>query len=87
MSESLRNAGRHGHGTAEERRAAAARIREAEAVRDALRTALAAVGVKLPTFRIDQASCAREKPYPLIELGRCNVATARALAEALGAAR
>ncbi|NBE52850.1 hypothetical protein [Streptomyces boluensis] len=73
--------------TAEERHAAAARIREAESVRDALRAALTAAGVKLPTFRIDQASCAREKPYPLIELGRCDVATARALAEALRGTR
>ncbi|MDI3408398.1 hypothetical protein [Streptomyces cavernicola] len=63
------------------------RIREAESVRDALRAALAAVGVKLPSFCLDQVSCAREHPAPLIELGRCDVATARALAEALGSGR
>lgn len=63
------------------------RIREAESVRDALRAALATVGVKLPSFHLDQVSCARENPYPLIELGRCDVATARTLAEALEAGR
>lgn len=59
------------------------RIREAECVRDVLGVAFAGVGVKLPSFGIDQVSCAREDPYPLIELGRCDVATARMLAEAL----
>ncbi|MDI3424136.1 hypothetical protein [Streptomyces luteolus] len=67
--------------------AAEERIREAESVRDPLRAALAAVGLKLPSLRLDQVSCARENPYPLIELGRCDVTTARTLAEALGAGR
>ncbi|MDI3388157.1 hypothetical protein QIS99_18395 [Streptomyces sp. B-S-A8] len=67
--------------------AAEDRIREAESARDALRAALAAVGVKLPSLCLDQVSCAREHPYPLIELGRCDVTTARRLAAALGAGR
>ncbi|MFE2277822.1 hypothetical protein ACFXAE_11320 [Streptomyces sp. NPDC059454] len=45
----------------------------------------------LPSLGLDAVSCAGSAPLALIDLGRCNVATARALATALragqGAAR
>ncbi|MFH9043101.1 hypothetical protein ACH4FA_27625 [Streptomyces sp. NPDC017966] len=56
-----------------------------------LRDALKAAGVTLPSLGLDAASCAGSAPLAWIDLGRCNVATARALATALragqGAAR
>ncbi|MGW0731318.1 hypothetical protein [Streptomyces sp. NPDC002851] len=73
--------------TAEERRRTGERLREADEVLAALAKALGAAGVRLPSLGIDQASCAREVPRPLIELGRCDVATARTLAAALEAPR
>ncbi|MFF3392367.1 hypothetical protein ACFYW1_15755 [Streptomyces sp. NPDC002669] len=45
--------------------------------------ALGAAGVKLPSLSLDAVSCAGTAPRVLIDLGRCNVATARALAAAL----
>ncbi|WP_431984899.1 hypothetical protein [Streptomyces qinglanensis] len=56
-----------------------------------LRDALKAAGRQLPSLGLDAASCVGPAPLALIDLGRCNVATARALAAALrpeqGAAR
>ncbi|MGP3999044.1 hypothetical protein [Streptomyces sp. 8N706] len=69
--------------TAERRRAAAERVRAAEEAIAELREGLRAVGVVLPSLRIDPVSCAAEEAQPLVELGRCNLATARQLAAVL----
>ncbi|MBT2396445.1 hypothetical protein [Streptomyces sp. ISL-100] len=55
-----------------------------EAVQD-LKQALAGLGITLPSLGIDLASCAVTTltPRPLVELGRCNLATARRLTAAL----
>ncbi|WP_405997388.1 hypothetical protein [Streptomyces sp. NBC_00829] len=58
------------------------KVREAETVRDELSTSLRAVGIVLPSLRIDPASCMGTAP-PLIELSRCNLETARKLTAAL----
>ncbi|MFE3884026.1 hypothetical protein ACFXPQ_14160 [Streptomyces lydicus] len=62
---------------------AAEKVEGAERARGELRDALDAAGVKLPSLGLDAASCAGSAPLALIDLGRCNVATARALAAAL----
>ncbi|GAA2943306.1 MULTISPECIES: hypothetical protein [Streptomyces] len=62
---------------------AAERIREAETTREDLWRALTAVGVALPSLRLDPASLAAQEPTPLVELGRCNLETARRLTAAL----
>lgn len=59
------------------------KVRDAERARDELRDALRAVGVQLPSLGLDAVSCTGSAPLALIDLGRCNVATARALAAAL----
>ncbi|WP_327156351.1 hypothetical protein [Streptomyces tubercidicus] len=69
--------------TVGKRQAAGDRVREAERARDDLRDALKAAGVKLPSLGLDVASCAGSTPLALIDLGRCNLATARALSAAL----
>lgn len=49
-----------------------------------LRDALTGAGVVLPSLGIDLVACTRPiAPHPLVELGSCNLATARALAAAL----
>ncbi|MQY14193.1 hypothetical protein SRB5_43550 [Streptomyces sp. RB5] len=63
--------------------AAYEKVRDAESVRDELDRALRAAGVALPSLGLDGVSCAGLVPYPLIDLGRCNVTTARALTAAL----
>jgi hypothetical protein len=72
-------------GTAREdgARAALGRLKEAEDVRDELMAALHGVGVVLPSLRVEPVSYADEKPRPLVDLGRCNLRVARALAAAL----
>ncbi|MFB7850778.1 hypothetical protein ACFC34_27585 [Streptomyces sp. NPDC056053] len=65
------------------RQSAGEGIGEAERVRHELGDALRTAGVKLPSLSLDAASCAGTFPRVLIDLGRCNVATARALATAL----
>lgn len=67
------------------RQTATEKVRDAERARDELRDALRAAGVQLPSLGLDIASCAGPAPLALIELGRCNVETARALAAALQA--
>ncbi|MFB4424390.1 hypothetical protein C5F59_025320 [Streptomyces sp. QL37] len=67
----------------EERRAAAARIEEAEAAREDLRDALDAAGVKLPSLRLDIPSLVGPMPQPLVDLGRCNLSTTRQLTAVL----
>ncbi|WP_374982609.1 hypothetical protein [Streptomyces fradiae] len=63
------------------------RVQEAERACDELGAALKAVGVCLPSLGLDPVSCAGSTPLGLIELGRCNVETARALAAVLRARR
>ncbi|WP_255955986.1 hypothetical protein [Streptomyces odontomachi] len=58
-------------------------IEEAERVRDELRAALHAAGIVLPSLQVDAAAYADEYPRPLVELGRCNMQTARRLTVAL----
>ncbi|MFM9368287.1 hypothetical protein [Streptomyces sp. Da 82-17] len=65
------------------RMSAEEKVRAAECARDELREALKSAGVKLPSLGLDIASCVGAAPLALIELGRCNIATARALAAAL----
>jgi hypothetical protein len=49
-----------------------------------LQDALTTLGITLPSLGIDLASCTRTfAPRPLVELGRCNLDTAQALAAAL----
>ncbi|MEO3849380.1 hypothetical protein ABGB09_17355 [Streptomyces sp. B8F3] len=59
------------------------RVREAGQACDELRDALKAVGVVLPSLGLDPVSCTGSAPLGLIDLGRCNIATARALAAVL----
>lgn len=69
--------------TGDGRRATEEGIGDAGRARDELGDALGAVGVKLPSLSLDAVSCAGSAPRVLIDLGRCNVATARALAAVL----
>ncbi|ULR51494.1 hypothetical protein L3078_20525 [Streptomyces deccanensis] len=45
--------------------------------------ALRAVGIILPSLRVDPITGASELPYPLVELGRCNLQVAAKLAGVL----
>ncbi|WP_330453031.1 MULTISPECIES: hypothetical protein [unclassified Streptomyces] len=69
--------------TTERRRAAVAKIREAEEVVALLREGFTRAGVKLPSLRIDAASCAGDDPAVLIDLGRCNLEAAQRLSRML----
>ncbi|MFD7058343.1 hypothetical protein [Streptomyces sp. NPDC059906] len=62
-------------------------VRDAERACEELRDALGAAGVTLPSLGLDAVSCAGSAPLALIDLGRCNVATVRALAAALRSGR
>jgi hypothetical protein len=68
-------------------RRALATIAEAEAVRDELTAALHGAGITLPSLRLDPVSGADENPRPLVDLGRCNMQTARKIAAALRTTR
>lgn len=59
----------------------------AEDVVTRLRVALGALGVVLPSLRVDPLTAASEEPYPLVELGRCTVESAARLVAALDEAR
>lgn len=59
------------------------RVTQAGEACDELREALRAAGVVLPSLGLDPVSCTGAAPLGLIDLGRCNIATARALAAAL----
>lgn len=65
--------------------AATDEIKDAEAVCDDLEDALGAVGLTLPSLAVDLGPGGEWRPASplLIELGRCNVATARALVAVL----
>ncbi|OEJ26310.1 hypothetical protein AR457_19475 [Streptomyces agglomeratus] len=59
------------------------RLRAAEEVVAQLREGLGVVAVTLPSLRVDVVSLASEAPYPLVDLGRCNLDTAMRLAAVL----
>lgn len=59
------------------------RVRAAEQAVEELRSGFGAVGVSLPSLRVDPVSCASAEPLPLVELGRCNLDTALRLAAVL----
>ncbi|MFC3347778.1 hypothetical protein ACFOOM_10125 [Streptomyces echinoruber] len=69
--------------TAGRQQTATDKVRDAERARDDSRDALKAAGVQLPSIGLDPASCAGPAPLALIDLGCCNVETARALTAAL----
>jgi hypothetical protein len=54
-------------------------IAEAEKVRDELNAALRSAGLVLPSLSVDRSAYYSTYPAPLIELGRCNLKTARKL--------
>ncbi|MGW0562982.1 hypothetical protein ACWDZ4_20740 [Streptomyces sp. NPDC003016] len=59
------------------------RLRAAEEVVAQLQEGLEVVSVTLPSLRVDVVSLASEAPYPLVDLGRCNLDTAMRLAAVL----
>ncbi|MFF9477985.1 hypothetical protein [Streptomyces sp. NPDC014733] len=67
----------------ERRRRTAEALGEADDVVRALDEGLRGHGIALPSLGVDPLSCAMVDPRPLVELGRCNVATARQLVELL----
>ncbi|MFJ2025790.1 hypothetical protein [Streptomyces sp. V2I9] len=67
----------------ERRRVAVERVRTAEDAVERLKERFAGLGVKLPSLRVDPASCAGDEPAPLVDLGRCNIDTALRLCEVL----
>lgn len=58
-------------------------VAAAEKTVQELRTALAGVGITLPSLGLDPLMVVRDVPAPLVELGRCTPETARRLAAAL----
>lgn len=63
--------------------AADEKLHEAHAARDELSDALHNAGVRLPSLSLDVFSYTGPASHALIELGRCNLETARALTAAL----
>ncbi|WP_274559939.1 hypothetical protein [Streptomyces spiramyceticus] len=59
------------------------RLRAVEDAVGQLRTELGAAGVALPSLRVDPVSSAGNEPYPLVDLGRCNLDTALRLVAVL----
>ncbi|MCK7627860.1 hypothetical protein MUU72_33025 [Streptomyces sp. RS10V-4] len=57
---------------------------EVESVIMELREVLARAGIVLPSLGFDPVSYAHRTMPTLVELGRCNIDTARRLAKALG---
>lgn len=66
-----------------DRRTATQRIEEAERVRDELCAALHGAGIVLPSLDLEPVAYAERTPRPLLDLGRCNLSTARKLTAAL----
>ncbi|GGT37321.1 hypothetical protein GCM10014713_33840 [Streptomyces purpureus] len=66
---------------------ASERLRAVEDAVAQLRSELGAAGVTLPSLRMDPVSAAGMDPYPLVELGRCNLDTALRLVAVLHHAR
>jgi hypothetical protein len=69
--------------TMSERRLTANALWEVDDAVRALDEGLRAHGITLPSLGVDPVSCAMAAPRPLVELGRCNLATARQLVELL----
>ncbi|WP_330239987.1 hypothetical protein [Streptomyces sp. NBC_00525] len=69
--------------TTERRETAVETIKHAEEVVALLREGFLKAGVKLPSLRIDAASCVGETPAILVDLGRCNMEAATRLAQVL----
>ncbi|MET9427396.1 MULTISPECIES: hypothetical protein [unclassified Streptomyces] len=61
----------------------AERLRAAEEVVDQLRSELRELGVVLPSLTVDPVTASSEAPYPLVDLGRCNLDTAMRLVAVL----
>ncbi|WP_375605946.1 hypothetical protein [Streptomyces sp. PsTaAH-137] len=61
----------------------AERLRAVEEVIAQLRAELLALGVLLPSLRVDPVSAAGESPYPLVDLGCVNLDTAMRLTAVL----
>lgn len=59
------------------------RVRSTEEAVEQLDHALRGVGIVLPSLRVDPVTGASELPYPLVELGRCNLQVAANLAAVL----
>ncbi|WP_395574203.1 hypothetical protein [Streptomyces sp. BK79] len=55
-------------------------MRSTEEVVESLRQALVGAGVVLPSLGVDPVTGASDEPFPLVELGRCNVRVAERLA-------
>lgn len=66
-----------------ERQAGSRKFDEAREVCEELSDALEGAGVCLPSLSPDVLSCTGPGPGALVELGRCNLPTARALAAVL----
>jgi hypothetical protein len=58
-------------------------VEKAEDTVQELRTALARVGITLPSLRLDPLSVVRDEPTPLVDLGRCTTQMAERLVQAL----
>ena len=58
-------------------------MRSTQEVVASLREALVGVGVVLPSLCVDPVTGAGDEPFPLVDLGRCNVRTAEKLASVL----
>ena len=58
-------------------------MRSTQEVLESLRAALMGVGVVLPSLAVDPLTGAGDEPFPLVDLGRCNVRTAERLASVL----
>jgi hypothetical protein len=65
------------------RRTARGRARSTEDAVEQLDQALRGVGIVLPSLRVDPVTGASELPYPLVELGCCNLQVAADLAAVL----
>ncbi|WP_407287479.1 hypothetical protein [Streptomyces sp. BP-8] len=65
---------------------ATGRMDEAEAACGELAELLRRAGIVLPSLGVDPVAYTREHPYPLVELGRCNLETARRLIQVLAKA-
>ncbi|KPI24448.1 hypothetical protein OK074_7025 [Actinobacteria bacterium OK074] len=59
------------------------KVQSTDEVVEALRAALAGVGVQLPSLGVDPVSFASSDKFALVSLGRCNVGVAMQLAAAL----
>jgi hypothetical protein len=71
----------------DERLTPAEKLKAAEQVCADLNTALQAMGITLPSLWVEPIGYADRNPAPLIELGRCNLETARKLIAVLQTAQ